>query len=90
MDLQLDDKVAVVTGAGKGIGLAITRALADEGAHVVAGSRTTDALDGLEGVTGIALDLSDPDAPTRLVARAIEQHDAIDVVVNNVGGVHLP
>ena len=47
MDLNLQDKVAVVTGAGKGIGLAATKALAGEGAHVVAGSLTTDSLDGL-------------------------------------------
>ena len=40
MDLGLADKVAVVTGASKGIGLAVTRSLADEGAHVVAGART--------------------------------------------------
>ena len=40
MDLELTDKVAVVTGASKGIGLAVTRALADEGARVVAGART--------------------------------------------------
>ena len=44
MNLELDGKVAVVTGAGKGIGLAVTKALADEGAYVVAGSLTTDSL----------------------------------------------
>ena len=49
MDLQLTGKVAVVTGASKGIGLAITRALAREGAFVVAGARTVDALVGSTG-----------------------------------------
>src|SRR4029077_20831509 len=43
MDLSLKDKVAVVTGASKGIGLAVVKALGREGAHVVAGSRTTPA-----------------------------------------------
>ena len=51
MDLGLEGKVAVVTGASKGIGLAITQALADEGAHVVAGARSVDSLEGLDGVT---------------------------------------
>ena len=48
MDLHLTDKVAVVTGANKGIGLAITKALVAEGAYVVAGSLSTGNLDGLE------------------------------------------
>ena len=48
MDLELSGKVAVVTGASKGIGLAITRALVDEGALVVAGARGTDSLEGIE------------------------------------------
>ena len=63
MDLQLADKVAVVTGASKGIGLAVTQALADEGALVVAGARTIDALEGLPGVTRLAIDLVDPEGP---------------------------
>jgi NAD(P)-dependent dehydrogenase (short-subunit alcohol dehydrogenase family) len=58
MDLGLDGKVAVVTGAGKGIGLAVTRALAAEGAQVVAGSRSTGTLEGLKGVTPVAVDPS--------------------------------
>src|SRR5436305_13819517 len=89
MDLNLDGSVAVVTGAGAGIGLAITFMLAGEGAQVVAGSRHTDTLDGLEGVTGVAIDLSDPGAPARLVQRAIDDHGRLDVLVNNVGAVRL-
>jgi NAD(P)-dependent dehydrogenase (short-subunit alcohol dehydrogenase family) len=89
MDLELTDKVAVVTGAGAGIGLAITRALADEGAKVIAGSRTTDTLDGLERVTGVAADLSEAEAPARLIQRAIDDHGRLDVLVNNVGAVRL-
>ncbi len=58
MDLDLQRKVAVVTGAGKGIGLAAAKALADEGAQVVAGSLHTDGLDALKGITPVAVDLS--------------------------------
>ena len=70
MDLQMTGKVAVVTGASKGIGLAITRALAREGAFVVAGARTVDALRGLDRVTPLAVDLVAAEGPARLVERA--------------------
>ena len=63
MDLELTDKIAVVTGAGKGIGLAATRALAEEGVRVVAGSRTTDGLEELDGVTAVAIDLAVAEVP---------------------------
>jgi len=89
MDLELADKVAVVTGASKGIGLAVARELAGEGALVVAGARSVAPLQGIENVTPFAVDLSDPDGPARLVGAAIERHGRIDVLVNNVGGVHL-
>jgi NAD(P)-dependent dehydrogenase (short-subunit alcohol dehydrogenase family) len=87
MDLGLQDKVVVVTGAGKGIGLAITKTLVDEGALVVAASRTTETLDGLDRVTPVAIDLLDRAAPAELVDRAVEVHGRIDVLVNNVGAV---
>jgi NAD(P)-dependent dehydrogenase (short-subunit alcohol dehydrogenase family) len=89
MDLMLSDKVAVVTGAGKGIGMAVTHGLADEGAWVVAGSRGTSTLSGLDRVTAVETDLSAPDAPARLVQRAIDDHGRIDILVNNVGAVKL-
>jgi NAD(P)-dependent dehydrogenase (short-subunit alcohol dehydrogenase family) len=89
MDLNLTGKVAVVTGAGAGIGLAVTNALAEEGAMVVAGSRGTEALDGLDHVTGVALDLSDAAAPAQLIQRAIDDHGRLDVLVNNVGAVRV-
>src|SRR4051812_22417472 len=89
MDLQLSGKVAVVTGASKGIGLAITKALVAEGARVVAGARNTGALDVVAGVTAFAVDLSAPDGPQKLVDRAIAEHGRVDVLVNNVGGVRL-
>ena len=71
MDLGLAGKVAVVTGASKGIGLAVVRTLADEGALVVAGARTTDTLAGLDGVTAVAVDLASPAGPAALVERAV-------------------
>ena len=89
MDLDLDGKVAVVTGAGKGIGLAVAMALASEGAHVVAGSRSAGGLDGLNGITPVAIDLSAADGPAQLIRRAIEEHGQIDVLVNNVGAVRM-
>jgi NAD(P)-dependent dehydrogenase (short-subunit alcohol dehydrogenase family) len=89
MDLELDGKVAVVTGASKGIGLAVVHALAAEGCEVVAGARRAGPLAGLEGVTVREVDLSRPGGPESLVEAAVERHGRVDVLVNNVGGVQL-
>jgi len=89
MDLKLSGKIAVVTAASKGIGLATVRALVDEGASVVAGARNIKGLEGLERVTPVAVDLGTPQGPGQLVARAIEEHGRVDVLVNNMGGVRL-
>lgn len=88
MDLQLNDKVAVVTGANKGIGLAVTKTLVEEGAVVVAGSRSTENLSDLERVTAVEVDLAQPGGPASLIGRAVDEFGTIDVLVNNVGGVH--
>jgi NAD(P)-dependent dehydrogenase (short-subunit alcohol dehydrogenase family) len=89
MDLKLSGKIAVVTGASKGIGLAVTQALVEEGARVVAGARSAQGLEGLPGVTAVSVDLSTPEGPASLVQRAIAEHGRVDVLVNNVGAVRL-
>lgn len=86
MSSELNGRTAVVTGASKGIGLAIVEALVQAGAHVVAGSRTTsERLKTLaeEGsVTWVPVDLAEPEAAGELVAAA---GGRVDVLVNNVG-----
>ena len=90
MDLELTDKVAVVTGASKGIGLAVTRALADEGARVVAGARThRRPWRASTASRRWRVDLVAPDGPAQLVQRALDEHGRVDVLVNNVGAVRL-
>jgi NAD(P)-dependent dehydrogenase (short-subunit alcohol dehydrogenase family) len=86
MDLRLNGLTAVVTGASRGIGLAVTRGFVAEGVRVTAGALTSSAeLDELAGtgrVRVVEVDLAAPDGPVRLVAAA---GDRIDILVNNVG-----
>ena len=90
---KLDGKVAVVTGASSGIGEAAVRALAVEGAAVVAGARRKDRLDGLvEAVTrdggkaiAVECDVTDEEQAHHLVRRAVEEFGRIDILVNNAG-----
>jgi NAD(P)-dependent dehydrogenase (short-subunit alcohol dehydrogenase family) len=89
VDLELSDKIAVVTGASKGIGLAVARELAAEGAKVVAGARHVQALDGIDGVTAVTVDLAEPDGPARLVRHAVDELGRVDVLVNNVGAARV-
>ena len=60
MDLELNGKVAAVTGASKGIGSAVVHALVSEGMHMVGGALTVDSHEGIDGVTAIATDLVEP------------------------------
>ena len=90
MDLNLRGKIAVVTGASKGIGLAITKALVAEGARVIAGARDVGgelgALAARDAIRAVSVDLSTPDGPQALVAHA-EELGGLDILVNNVGAV---
>ena len=92
MELGLKSKVAVVTGASKGIGLAVTKALVAEGARVIAGARDVGSeLRSLaEGgaVDAVSIDLATPGGPQALVAEA-QKYGGLDIVVNNVGAVAL-
>ena len=86
MDLGLSGRTAIVTGASRGIGLAVVRGLVAEGVRVTAGARKSSAeLDELAR-TGAArlveVDLAESDTPARLAAAA---GDRIDILVNNVG-----
>lgn len=88
MELNLSGKVAVVTGASKGIGLATVRALAAEGVTVVAGAREGSAeLDAVAGAEFVEVDLSTPTGPSALIDTSVERHGGLDLLVNNVGAV---
>lgn len=86
MSTELQGRTAVVTGASKGIGLAVAEALAGAGATVIAGSRTTtpglDALIKQGDVTWVPVDLAEQGAAERLVEAA---DGRLDILVNNVG-----
>lgn len=91
---RLDGKVAIVTGAGRGIGAASALALAEAGADVVLSSRTKEQLDAVAArveamgrrAVVVPADLSDLDAVAALAGIAKNELGRVDVVVNNVGG----
>jgi NAD(P)-dependent dehydrogenase (short-subunit alcohol dehydrogenase family) len=86
MDLKLNGKTALVTGASRGIGLAVVRALTAEGVRVVAASRNPGQELAAAGAKSVAVDLSDPAGAERLVSEAVVELGGIDILVNNVGG----
>lgn len=91
---RLDGQVAVVTGAGRGLGAAIALAFAEVGADVVISSRTQSELDDVaERIRAlgrrahvVVADLADTDATAALAQRAVDEFSRLDIVVNNVGG----
>ena len=93
MSADLENKVALVTGAGRGIGRAICLALADAGAHVVAAARTTEEINavareitGAGGkATAITADIAEEDDVVALFGRIRDTIGRLDVLVNNAG-----
>ena len=95
MDLQLNDKVAIVTGSSRGIGLAIAHALAAEGCRITLCARTEarlrQAASEVEQTAGragrvlaVGADVSTEAGAGQVVARTVETFGGVDVVVNNV------
>jgi 7-alpha-hydroxysteroid dehydrogenase len=91
---RLDDKVAIVTGAGRGIGAGCATAFAEAGADVVISARTAEQLEEVAArieasgrrAVAVPADLDDTDNLGVLVERAVAELGRVDVVVNNVGG----
>ena len=90
MDLQINGHAIIVTGASRGLGAAMARALVAEGAVVLAAARSVDALKSLAAETPgqvlpIACDMRDRDAVADLVGTCLSEFGRVDAVVNNAG-----
>jgi len=91
---RLTDKVAIVTGAGRGIGAGIAQAIAEAGAHVVCAARTPEQIEGTaeriraKGRRSLAVpcDVNERQQLEQLVAATMREFGRIDVLVNNAGG----
>ena len=98
MPQALADRVALVTGASRGIGYAAALALARAGAHVVAVARTVGGLEELDdaisaaggSATLVPLDMRDYDGLYRLAAGLNERHARLDVLLGNAGAAAVP
>ncbi|NKY50607.1 oxidoreductase [Nocardia vermiculata] len=86
MELELAGKTAVVTGAGRGIGLAVAQTLAAEGVRVVGAARTVTPELEKATVAAVSADLSRPEGSAALIDAALGELGGIDILINNVGG----
>lgn len=92
MDLGLKDKVAIVTGASKGLGLATAKILVEEGAKVTIASRSKDNLNaaikalGDDNCIAVPCDVTKPEDCDNLIAETISAYKKLDVLITNCGG----
>lgn len=94
MDLKLKDKVVLITGSSRGIGLAAARGFAAEGCRLLLSARSADALEHAANavradggmVSTCAADVTQPDGAFAVIQAAVTVFGGIDVLVNNVGG----
>jgi len=95
MDLQLKDKIALITGASRGLGFAAAKTLVEEGAHVAINARDPEKLalaaaqltdPGNGGCLALAGDLLDPALPEKLIDQVNQKWGGLDILITNAGG----
>ena len=94
--LELKDKIAIITGGTKGIGLAIAENLISEGSKIVITSRTQNEIDtavnqlrGKGEIIGIKCDVTSPMEVKNLVASTVKRFERIDILINNAGRAYI-
>src|SRR5215467_13153248 len=93
--MEIDQKVALITGASEGIGLATAHLFAQRGANLALAARSAEKLEhiaaDLPSAIAIPTDLRDEDAVRHMVAKTLEHFGRIDILINNAGqGMHVP